>query len=225
VIEETLTREEARRFYDDYGRKLEWSDPFEGKAKARAAELLALGPGERVLELGVGTGRFQAHACERAGPEGLVVGLDLSATMLGLSREAAAGARLVRADASRLPFPPATFDAVFSAYTLDLLPRPLIEATLAEVRRVLRPDGRAVLCSLTEGRSAVQRGLMALWKGIHQRLGAARVGGCRPLELAPFVAAAGLEVPAREHVAQLGIPSEVVVARATGGSPGFAPGP
>lgn len=211
MIEETLSQREAQRFYDAYGRKLEWGDPFEARAKARALGLAAVEAGERVLELGVGTGRFQAAAL--AWGAGLVVGLDVSSTMLGLAREAAPRAHPLRGTATALPFADGSFDLVFSTYTFDLLALRDVELALREARRVLRPGGRLAACSLTEGRTLAQRALIGAWKGIHRWLGAARVGGCRPLELSELVRAAGFRVEADEHVAQLGIPSEVVLAR------------
>lgn len=211
MIEETLSQREAQRFYDGYGRKLEWGDPFEARAKARTLGLAQVQAGERVLELGVGTGRFQAAAC--AWGAGLVVGLDVSPTMLGLGREAAPQAHPVRGTATALPFAAASFDLVFSTYTLDLLALRDVELALREARRVLRPGGRLAVCSLTEGRTLAQRALIGAWKGIHRWLGAARVGGCRPLELTELVRAAGFTLEADEHVAQLGIPSEVLLAR------------
>ena len=100
-----LSEAEAKRFYDRHGARLELSDAFESRAKELAFSWLAAEPGQRVLELGVGCGHFQAHASERVGPEGLSVGIDLSETMLGLTRDKAPRAGLLRASAARLPGP------------------------------------------------------------------------------------------------------------------------
>ena len=115
MIEETISEREAQRFYDRHGQRLEFSDAFEGRAKALAWSWCALEPGHRVLELGVG------------------------------------------------------------------------EAWL-------------------------ERLFMGLWSRIHA-LAPAQVGGCRPLELSPFLAAAGFHVVRRQHVGQLGTPSEVLLAQ------------
>jgi ubiquinone/menaquinone biosynthesis C-methylase UbiE len=96
----------------------------------------------QVLELGCGTGNLQ-HALA---PRASTVGMDASAQMLSLTRARLAHdklpARLVRAFAQALPFQPASFDSLVatfpSEYIADL-------ATLAEVRRVLRPGGRFVI--------------------------------------------------------------------------------
>jgi ubiquinone/menaquinone biosynthesis C-methylase UbiE len=112
-----------------------------------------------------------------------------------------------------LPCPTASFDWAFACYTLDLLPGAEIPRALAELRRVLRPEGRLILCSLSEGQTWLETALMWAWKVIHRRLGPAIVGGCRPLTLAPLLPDAGLELVRSQHVGQLGTPSEVLLAR------------
>lgn len=210
----TLTEAEAKRFYDRYGRKLDLGEPFEGRAKERARDLAALRPGERVLEVGVGCGHFLAFARSRVGDGGLVVGVDLSETMLSLGRERAPGAALVRGSILRLPLGE-SFDVVCSNFLLDLLPGADLDQALGELARVTRPGGRVVLCGLTPGRTFVERCVMGLWSTIHA-LSPVRVGGCRPLELTPRLARAGLELVQHEHVGQLGVASEVLVTRRRG---------
>lgn len=207
-----LSEREARRFYDAYGRKLDWSRAFEGKASDAALARVLAEPGQRVLELGTGCGHLLGPVGDRVGSGGLAVGIDLSATMLDLSRAQGAGACLVRGSVARLPFASASFDWVLSCYVLDLLPGEVIAGALAEAARVLRPGGRLVLCGLTEGETALERTFMFLWKRI-QRISPASVGGCRPLVLGPLLGAAGLEVLDDVHVGQLGTPSQVVEAR------------
>lgn len=119
-------------------------------ASARAAlyevEALLGAPlesGATVLDVGCGTGWYAA-GLRRAAPDTTVIGLDLSAGMLG--KAADAGARnLVQGQAERLPFPDACVAAVVARGVLHHLPDP--EAALAEWRRVLKPDGALVLTS------------------------------------------------------------------------------
>jgi ubiquinone/menaquinone biosynthesis C-methylase UbiE len=114
----------------------------------------AAGPGARLLEVGVGTGRI-ALPLHRRGRR--VVGVDLSLPMLERYRAKAAAAGLapppaVRADATRLPFPDACFDAVLEVHVLHLIPS--WERALAEARRVLAPGGLL----LHAGGSRLERG-------------------------------------------------------------------
>jgi SAM-dependent methyltransferase len=97
----------------------------------------------RVLELGCGTGNLQTALAERARP---ALGLDASPTMLALTRaklaQAGRSAPLLRADARALPLARELFDTVVATFPSEYIADP---ATLAEVRRVLRPGGRLVV--------------------------------------------------------------------------------
>ena len=112
--------------------------------------LLAGTAGPR-LEVGVGSGRFAAAL-------GLEVGLDPAETPLRLAK--ARGVRVLRGVGSQLPFADNTFEAVAVIVTLCFVEEPA--AVLAEVGRVLRPDGRLVvgLVALDSawGRSYVEKG-------------------------------------------------------------------
>lgn len=124
------------------------ADPFLQRIAARALELLDLSPGERVLELGCGTGVFLPALASAVGPSGEVIGLDHNPGFLEESRERvdaagyAAVVTLVEADAMQLPFPSASFDAVHVERVLMHLEDP--DAALREVCRVLKPGGRFV---------------------------------------------------------------------------------
>jgi SAM-dependent methyltransferase len=100
-----------------------------------------VGPGARLLEVGVGTGRI-ALPLHRRGRR--VVGVDLSLPMLARYRAKAAAAGLapppvLRADASRLPLRDGCVDAVVEVHLLHLVPS--WRRALAEARRVLAPGG------------------------------------------------------------------------------------
>lgn len=205
---ETISRSAARQIYDRLGAGLDRAERFEGRAKALALDLLAAAPGERVLQVGVGTGAEHAALLGAVGASGLVVGCDLSRGMLQLTRRRA-DTPLCEGDAVRLPFGRRQFDQLFSAYTLDLIPLDEIPHALAEFRRVLRPGGRIVLTSLTEGADLPSRLFVAAWRLLY-RLDPQRLGGCRPLQLAALLGAAGFAVE-RHVVVQRGFPSEVLV--------------
>jgi len=121
-----------------------WDSPA-GRVRAdRRGRLFAslggIRPGARVLELGCGTGEFTRRLAD-AGSR--LVALDLSADLLARARPKVPLSRVcfLRADAMILPFGDASFDAVYGCSILHHLEA---ETALREVRRVLRPGGRAV---------------------------------------------------------------------------------
>ncbi|HLS00131.1 methyltransferase domain-containing protein [Mycolicibacillus parakoreensis] len=132
-------------------------------AQAAARRLLAswqqpsawldLQPGQVVLDVGCGPGSITPALGRAVWPDGLALGVDVSAPMLARAAAASTGAQTayVRADAQRLPLREATVDAVVSIAALQLVPVPA--AALAEMHRVLRPGGRAAVMVPTAGRA------------------------------------------------------------------------
>lgn len=115
--------------------------------RTRLREILEPRPGERILEIGPGTGFYTLPIAEWIGPEGRLDILDVQQAMLDdtLSRARDRGLGNVvpcRADARRLPYRDGTFDAVVVITTLGEIPDQ--HAAWREITRVLKPDGRAV---------------------------------------------------------------------------------
>ena len=115
--------------------------------KARSVELLGVGDGDAVLDVGCGTGEETQALRAVVGARGRAVGIDSSERLLAEARRRAAAAgveaEFVVADASVLPFGDDEFDACRCDRTLQHLEAPA--GALAEMMRVVRPGGRVVV--------------------------------------------------------------------------------
>ena len=110
--------------------------------------LLRPRPGERILEIGPGTGLQSLHVAPRLGTDGRLDIVDIQQQMLDhvmtrATRRSVATISPHLASADALPFPRAQFDAAYLVTVLGEIPRPL--AALTELRRVLKPGGRLVI--------------------------------------------------------------------------------
>jgi demethylmenaquinone methyltransferase/2-methoxy-6-polyprenyl-1,4-benzoquinol methylase len=115
--------------------------------RSRAADLAAVAPGDRVLDVASGTGDLAIELARRVGPSGEVIGSDFSEGMLELARAKAPGISFEQANALDLPYDDDSFDAAtvgFGARNFSDLPQGLREMT-----RVVRPGGRVVILEIT----------------------------------------------------------------------------
>lgn len=169
------------------GSELEERFPAAASRRVRhfygVAERLRASQGDVVLDLGCGPGTLTRRLARAVGDEGLVVGIDISATMLP---RAAAGSLPntvhVRADAQRLPLRADSVDAACCSMCLQLLPDS--PAALAELGRVLRPGGRIAVAVPGAG-----RGMFRYLTSALERVGQVRLFA--PGELAAALAAHG----------------------------------
>ena len=159
-----------------------------------ALERMSIQPGDRVLEVGVGTGintsLYPAH-CQ-------VTGIDLSTSMLDkarerVSRERLRHIRLMEMDAASLTFEDETFDIVYAPYLISVVPDPV--KVVREMRRVCRRGGRIIV--LNHFRSS-NRLLSAIERAISPAT--VHIGFKSDLDLPGFLAQAELQPISIEKV-------------------------
>jgi SAM-dependent methyltransferase len=148
-----------------YGQRFWVEAPHPFITRDRLREILRAREGERVLEVGPGTGYYTLDVAEWVGPDGSVDILDLQQEMLDHTMRRAGERGLgnitpPRADAAVLPYDDGTFDAAFLVTVLGEIPHQ--EAALRELARVLRPGGRLVVGELLGDPHYVALGPMRL---------------------------------------------------------------
>jgi demethylmenaquinone methyltransferase/2-methoxy-6-polyprenyl-1,4-benzoquinol methylase len=129
--------------------------------RRRAADLAALSPGDRALDVATGTGDLALELARRVGPAGEVVAIDFSEEMLARAREKAPTIRFQWGNALELDFPDDSFDAAtvgFGARNFADL-----ERGLAEMARVVRPGGRVVILEITTPTRGALAAFFRVW--------------------------------------------------------------
>lgn len=214
----TLTPSEARRLYDRVGRGQDRHAFYEDPATERLVELANLSEARAVFEFGCGTGRFARRLLDEHLPRAATYrGVDLSPTMVELARRRLQpyGSRY-RVDLSdgRSPVdePSGAYDRFVSSFVFDLLPEESIRAVVEQAHRMLRADGLLAVCGLCHGTGPASR-LVASAIGRVQARHPALVGGCRPIDLTPFLEASKWETITEGTIVSWAVPSQIVVAR------------
>lgn len=165
--------------------------------RRRVVDMVNTAPGQRILEVGVGTGLVLP--CYRA--DARVIGIDLSPDMLARARTRASTLANVEAvlemDAQAMAFPNDSFDAVVAMYVVSVVPDPA--RLLAEMSRVCKPDGDIVVVNHFASDHRLLRGAERLMAPL-----SSWVGFRSDYSLEQLRAAAALEVRDSQPVNALG---------------------
>ena len=206
-----------RAFYDRISHVYDWlSDSNEGPARRAGVDALDVRPGERVLELGFGTGNEILDLAAAVGPTGSVAGIDVSEGMKAVAQKKLDGANpaapveLTVGDARKLPYPDASFDAVYTSFTLELFAEADVPVVLAEVKRVLKPGGRVGVVSMATVKSGQHASALEntyVWMHRHFP----HIVDCRPIDTEGVISAAGFSVGTVQEREIWTMPVRVVV--------------
>lgn len=195
-----MSHESNRHFYDRISRAYDWiADASEHTAREAGLALLSLRPGEHVLEIGFGTGNGLAQMARAIAPEGRVFGLDVSPGMLEVTRAKLEREGLQEAvdlrigDARELPYGDQAFDAAFASFTLELFALDEIPIVLAELKRVLKPNGRLGIVSMATVPAGQRPSLLErtyIWMHRHFP----HIVDCQPIDVERCIADAGYAI-------------------------------
>lgn len=209
--------ESNERFYDRISHVYDLiADAGEHQARELGEQLLAPQPGERILEIGYGTGNTIVSLARAVAPAGRVVGVDISAGMRDVAARKVSDAglpgviRLDLGDARRLPYEDGQFDAAFLSFTLELFAAEEIPMVLGELHRVLRPGGRVAVVSMSEVAPGESPSLLErtyVWMHRHFP----HIVDCRPIDVERRLREAGFEIRASQHLEIWTMPVAAVV--------------
>ncbi len=218
VLRVLQSKSETRHFYNKIAKVYDLLAEHSERAMREAGlRLLTPAAGERLLEIGFGTGHVLVQLAKAVGPTGRVFGLDISENMLSHARDnlqrenLADRVELHCGDAEDLPFGRDSLDGVFLCFTLELFDTPEIPRVLAQCLRVLRPGGRIVVVAVSkEGK---QGAIVRAFEWTHQHF--PNLMDCRPIYARRAIEAVGFTVD-EQLLESMWVPVEIVRGRKPG---------
>jgi len=210
------TKKEAEESYNKMSSTYDlFAGVFEAKYKERTFKYLNTKSGEEVLEIGFGTGKYLKQIAQSVGETGKVHGIDLSSGMLKVTAKRLSDSRLLNwinlicGDAVKLPYEDDQFDAVFMSFTLELFDTPEIPIVLNEIKRVLKPQGRLALVSMSKGNGASI--MVKLYEWVHRKF--PKYADCRPIYVGQSVIDAGFNIQIQETKKLFGLAVEIIICK------------
>jgi len=211
------SKESARTSYNRLSR---WYDVIAGSTEKKyrdwGLEKLSAQPGEKILEIGFGTGHCLIALAKAVGTKGHVVGLDISDGMLAIAqnRLQQEGLKdqvdLHLGDAARLDFVRmGSFDGVFMSFTLELFDNPEIPSVLRECHRILKPGGRIAVVSMTKTNPPGMAVRMYEW--FHEHM--PDYADCRPIFARQALEQTGFAIQDTTVSSMWGLPVEIVLGK------------
>ena len=203
-----------------YNRLSRWYDVIAGSTEKKyrdwGLEKLFARPGERILEIGFGTGHCLVALAKAVGSTGQVIGLDISDGMLAVAQQRLQTEKLSdRAvlhlgDAANLNFIPSTsLDGIFMSFTLELFDTPEIPRVLQESYRVLKLGGRLVVVTMTKTDPPGMA--VRLYEWFHEHM--PDYADCRPIFARQALEQNGFVIQDMSVSSMWGLPVEIILGR------------
>jgi len=203
-----------------YNRLSRWYDVIAGNTEKKyrdwGLEKLSAQPGEKILEIGFGTGHCLVSLAKAVGSLGHVIGLDISDGMLAITQERLRQedlndrVDLHLGDAAKLDFLEAgSLDGVFMSFTLELFDNPEIPRVLQECHRILKPGGRIAVVSMTKTDPPGMAVRMYEWFHVHMP----DYADCRPIFARQALEQNGFMMQDVSVSSMWGLPVEIVLGK------------
>lgn len=211
------SKEDARASYNKLSR---WYDVIAGSTEKKyrdwGLEKLFAQPGEKILEIGFGTGHCLVSLARAVGSGGRVTGVDISDGMLTVARERLQKEGLSErvdlrlGDAANLDFiEAASLDGAFMSFTLELFDNPEIPRVLREIHRVLKPGGRLAAVSMTKNDPP---GIpVRIYEWFHNVM--PNYADCRPIFARQSIEQSGFAIQDVSVSSMWGLPVEIVLGK------------
>lgn len=199
----TFSEKEAQAKFDRVAKFYYWiMGILEIKPNLQAIELARIKEGELALDVGFGTGWCLQRLIPLVGAGNVVYGLDFST---GMKEEALRdlkkkglekSVRLYTGNVKSMPFEDDKFDLIFVSFLLDLMKSEDIHKALHEIKRVLQPDGRLIVVSMTKNGRGIFRAARWAYEWMYHKwptvLGYRT--SCRPIYIENTLIKAGFEI-------------------------------
>ncbi len=214
VLRVFQSKEETKVFYNKIAGVYDLlSEHAERPMREKGLAMLSAQPGEKILEVGFGTGHCLVNLAKSVGVEGRVYGIDISEKMAAIADDLVARenlsdrVELTCGDAEFSPYRSDSLDAVFTSFTLELFDTPKLPEVLRDWKRVLKPGGRLVVVALSKvGNQGI---VMKAYEWSHRHF--PNLIDCRPIYVERAIDAAcftAIEV----SVEHMWVPVEIVLA-------------
>ena len=202
-----------------YNRMSRWYDLIAGSSEQKfmnyGISQLNPQPGEKIIEIGCGTGHGLISLARSVTKSGLVIGLDISNGMLLQSNtlirkyDYQNSIQLHLGDGCRLPYPNNFFSAAFLSFTLELFDPLEIPLVLTECKRVLKHEGRIVIVCLNKRESMP----VHIYEWFHKLMPS--FVDCRPIHVQPYLLQSSFLITNSTINTMWGLPVEIVAAAIT----------
>lgn len=209
------TKQQARRTYDIISGIYDYlTVPFEKEYKDELIKKLQIAKGEKILEIGFGTGNCLIKTAKQVGKNGRVVGVDISNGMLKIAREKIEKQKLQdivkikQGDVLKIKFQDNSFDIVFMSFTLELFDTPELPIILQKIKRILKPEGKIGILSLSkENNNSI---LLHFYEALHRYL--PFLIDCRPIYVKKLLEKTNFKIKSQKKRKLFGLPIEIVIA-------------